>query len=456
MNVDKLIEKGNDAHKKRNYDYAISIFLEAVAFAPNNRRAREGLRNAALKKHEPAYPSKFAVAIFGLGARMGMFFAGLGKKGNPEAYMMACERFLKLDPKNLKVNLALGDAAANAGHADTAVVAYEIAAEHHAEDVTALKSLGNLLWRKGDIQRAHETFDRAVRLSPRDQEALKARKNLAAEASLKQTGFETAKSSQELVKDKDAAARIEAETRIFRTADDLASERAKLEEKLAGDVENVDLMLDLVEICQKENQLGDAVAMLDRALKLRPTDTSLQFQKGDLIIIQIEEDIRDLTGKGQDTTAKKGELLAFRSEEFERRVTAYPTDLNFRFTLGELLFEKGETDAAIAEFQRTVRDPKYKSESQLRLGQAFASKGQYDMAVRQFENALEGQTGMTERVKQIHYSLGDVHETKGDKAKAKEEFGKVYEVDINFRDIGERISALSGTGEEKSGLSLAD
>ena len=40
MNVDKLIEKGKDAHKKRNYDYAISIFLEAVAFAPNNRRAR--------------------------------------------------------------------------------------------------------------------------------------------------------------------------------------------------------------------------------------------------------------------------------------------------------------------------------------------------------------------------------------------------------------------------------
>ncbi len=456
MNVDKLIEKGEDAHKKRNYDYAISIFLEAVAFAPNNRRAREGLRNAALKKHEPAYPSKFAVAIFGLGARFGMFFAGLGKKGNPEGYMMACERFLKLDPKNLKVNLALGNTAANAGHTDAAVFAYEVAAEHHPEDVTALKSLGNLLWRKGDIQRAHQAFDRAVRLSPQDQEALKARKNLAAEASLKQTGFETAKSSQELVKDKDAAARIEAETRIFRTADDLASERAKLEEKLAGDAENVDLMLDLVEVYQKENALGDAVAMLDRALKFRPTDTALQFQKGDMIIIQFEDEIRKLTTAGSDAAAKKSEFLAFRTEEFERRVKAYHTDLNFRFTLGELRFEKGEVDEAIAEFQQTVRDPKYKSESQLRLGQAFASKGQYDMAVRQFENAMEGQTGMTERVKKIHYSLGDVYEAKGDKAKAKEEFGKVYEVDINFRDVGEGISALSDTGEEKSGLSLTD
>ena len=109
MNVNKLIEKGEDAFKKRNYDYAISIFLEAVHFAPDNRQAREGLRNAALKKHEKNYPGKLAVAIFGIPARLGMFVAGLGKKGNPEGYMMACEKFLRIDPKNRRVNTSLGD-----------------------------------------------------------------------------------------------------------------------------------------------------------------------------------------------------------------------------------------------------------------------------------------------------------------------------------------------------------
>ena len=131
MNINKLVEKGEDAHKKRNYDYAISIFLEAVSFAPDNRRAREGLRKAAMKKHEKTYPGAAAVTIFGFPAKLGMFFAGLGKKSNPEGYMMACERFLRLDPKNKRVNMALGDAAATGGHVNAAIFAYETAAEHN-------------------------------------------------------------------------------------------------------------------------------------------------------------------------------------------------------------------------------------------------------------------------------------------------------------------------------------
>ena len=66
MNISKLIDKGEQAYKKRNYDYAITVLLEAVSFAPNNRKARELLRKAELKKHEASYPSPGAVAIFGL------------------------------------------------------------------------------------------------------------------------------------------------------------------------------------------------------------------------------------------------------------------------------------------------------------------------------------------------------------------------------------------------------
>ena len=116
MNINKLIEKGEDAQKKKNFDYAIEIFLQAVSFAPNNRRAREGLRTAELKKYEHSYPSAGLVAVFGFPARLGMLVAGLSKKSNPEGYMMACEKFLTKDPKNKKVNRPLGAAAAQAGH----------------------------------------------------------------------------------------------------------------------------------------------------------------------------------------------------------------------------------------------------------------------------------------------------------------------------------------------------
>ena len=99
---------------------------------------------------------------------------------------------------------------------NSAIMAYETVVEHHPNEVAALKMLGNLLWKNGQISEAHATFDKAVRVNPQDQEAIKARKNLAAEASLKETGFETARSSRDLVRDKDAAGKLEQETQPWK------------------------------------------------------------------------------------------------------------------------------------------------------------------------------------------------------------------------------------------------
>ena len=49
---------------------------------------------------------------------------------------------------------------------------------------------------------------------------------------------------------------------------------------------------------------------------------------------------------------------------------------------------------------------------------------------------------MTDRVKEIRYVLGDVLERKGDPAAAKEQFGMIYESDIGYRDVTERLAKL--------------
>jgi tetratricopeptide (TPR) repeat protein len=444
MNVTKLIEKGEDALKKRNFDYAISIFLEAVSFAPNERRAREGLRKAELKKYEHAYPSPVMAAIFGLGARFGMLFSSLSKKTSPEGFMMACERYLTKDPKNYRVNMALGDAAALGGHRDAAIFAYETAAEHNPDDVAALKKLAHLLWKTGHIKKAHEVYDRVVALAPKDQEAIKARKNVAAEASLKETGFETAASSRDLVKDKEAAGRIEQEGRLFQTEEDLDTQLAALEKQVEERAGDVDVLRKLADVHVKRGDYDKALEAMDRAIEAKPNEPALQFARGDIVLNHLELEVYELRqqGRTEEADAKVHELLRTRVEEFQHRVRVYPTDLKLRFELGEMLLELEETDQAIAQFQQTVRDPKYKSESQLRLGRAFAFKGQFDLAIRQLEQALEGQSGMSERVKEIHYLLGDIHARKGDLERARGEFGTIYEVDIGYRDVADRLSKL--------------
>lgn len=454
MNIAKLIEKGEDALKKKSFDYAIEILLQAVSFAPNSREARELLRKAELKKYEHSYPGKGVIAVFGIPARLGMFVAGLGKKGNPEGYMMACEKFLTKDPKNKGVNIALGDAAAAAGHLQAAIFAYETAAEHHAADTNVLKKLGNLLWKAGEIRKAHEVFDRAVKINPHDQDAVKARKNLAAEASLKETGFETARSSRDLVKDKDALGKIEQDARLHRTDEDLEAKKREIEARLAKG-ETIELLLELAQACKKQKRWDEAFAAVDKAIAKEPGNVQIRFAKGDLEIERIEERRMDLLRDGKNDEAKRteAELIKVRTTHLRERVKAYPTDLNLRFKLGDLLFEQGQVDAAITEFQQTVRDPKFRSESHLRLGRSFKVKGQHDLALRQLEQAMDGQSGMSERVKEILYEKGDTLERMGRPADAKAEFGRIYEFDIGFRDVGERLRKLEG-GESRSTLSL--
>ena len=457
MNINKLIEKGEDALKKRNYDYAISILMEAVNFGPNNGRARDALRKAQLKKREPSYPSGLAIAIFGIGPKLGMFFASLSKKSNPEGYMMACEKFLCLDPRSVKVNTALGDTAVQAGHLEVAILAYEVAAENSPDDVSALKKLAALYHRTGELKKAHDTYNRVIDLEPKDQEAIKARKNVAAESSLRETGFETAGSSQDLVKDKDALARLEQEGRIFQTGADLETQEAHLLKRVEEDPGNVDLLQDLAGVQVKQRNYEKALATMDRAIAAKPGDMTIEFAKGDIEIHRIEEEILDLTreGKQEEADARQKALDDAQTAEFRKRVKAYPTDLKLRYALAELLVKQGELDEAIAEFQQTVRDPKYKSGSQLRLGRAFAAKGQHDMAIRQLTQAMEGQAAMNERVKEILYVLGDVYSRKGDTEAAKAEFSKIYEVDIGFKDVANRLNELDSSSSEGT-LSRSD
>ena len=48
-----------------------------------------------------------------------------------------------------------------------------------------------------------------------------------------------------------------------------------------------------------------------------------------------------------------------------------------------------------------------------------------------------------ERGKQVVYNLGVLREKQGNLPAAKEEFLKVYEVDVSFRDVAEKVTRLS-------------
>jgi tetratricopeptide (TPR) repeat protein len=119
------------------------------------------------------------------------------------------------------------------------------------------------------------------------------------------------------------------------------------------------------------------------------------------------------------------------------------TDFQSHYDLGVAFKEMGLLDEAIAEFQKALRAPEGKLRTAESLGACFIEKRAYVVAESVLRRGLElPASGDQERLG-VLYWLGRALEEQGKKAEARELYGRVFAVDIRFRDVGERVKALA-------------
>ncbi len=118
-------------------------------------------------------------------------------------------------------------------------------------------------------------------------------------------------------------------------------------------------------------------------------------------------------------------------------------DFQSHYDLGVAFKEMGLLDEAISEFQRALRAPDGKLRTSEALGVCFFDKGAFAVTESILRRGLElPSSGDQERLG-ILYWLARALEEQGKKAEAKELYGRVFAVDIRFRDVGDRVKALA-------------
>ncbi len=118
-------------------------------------------------------------------------------------------------------------------------------------------------------------------------------------------------------------------------------------------------------------------------------------------------------------------------------------DFQSHYDLGVAFKEMGLLDEAIAELQKALRAPDGKLRSSEALGVCFIDKGAYVVAESILRRALDlPASGDQERLG-IIYWLGRALEEQGKKVEARDLYGRVFAVDIRFRDVGARSKALA-------------
>jgi len=136
----------------------------------------------------------------------------------------------------------------------------------------------------------------------------------------------------------------------------------------------------------------------------------------------------------------------FRAELGE--MGAEDEDLETHYNLGIAFREMGLVDEAISEFQKVAKATengkpfRYVMQCCTLLGLAFTEKGQPGIAAIWYERALRVPGIEPESILALRYDLGVAQESAGEPGAALKSFSQVYAMNIDYRDVADRIAAL--------------
>lgn len=438
--VRDLFQKGYSAMERGNLDYAMDMFMSVLEMEPRLLRARRFMRAAEIKKKGKGNHLTHIIALLqGLPIMLSVM-SSMGKK--PAKALQAAEKLLRIDPLNLSFVRLYDQAACAAEMPEAAAMAIETTREHFPRDVALLERLGRLYLEINETHKARECFEELVRLRPKDQKALKALKDSAALDTMRSGGWEGAGTYRDVMKDAKEAALLEQAGKAVKAGAGTDALIADTLAKIEREPENMNYRRALADLYTRAERFDDALRVLEVALRMTggadpELDRSVTFTR----IRQYDQNIKAMeeAGDASGAQALAAEKDAFVYQTAQERVQKYPNDLQFKYDLGVLLFERGRTNEAIQQFQAAQRNPQRRVRALYYLALCFKSKQQYDIAAEQLEKAASEMHVMDDTKKDILYELGQISEAMQNVDKATTYYKQIYAIDIGYKDVAQKI-----------------
>ena len=174
--------------------------------------------------------------------------------------------------------------------------------------------------------------------------------------------------------------------------------------------------------------------------------TPAMSEPNDGIHEQAKEPVTEKPAPSTETGPLKEVFDEFRAELGE--MGSEDEDLETHYNLGIAFREMGLLEEAIGEFQKVAKANdrgkafRYAMQCSTLLGLAFMEKGQPDIAAIWYERALNTPGLDSESKLALRYDLGVAQESAGDLEAALKSFSQVYAVNIDYRDVADRIASL--------------
>lgn len=451
------VSRAKTAAQSKNYDYAITLLQAALKDEPLFLSGRRYLRAVEIQKFK---------ALNGFNRQMvTMKMAGSAMKlstaqKTPEEQLILAEEILAQDPYNAKANVMVADAGAALGYPEFKCFAYETLAEGKPTDKGFLNSLALAYMEAKDPAKAEKTFERILEIDPRDGDALSGLKNASAAHAARSGGWETSQGDyRNVLKSKSEAEQLEQEAKIVKSTEAIDEQIGLLYQKHQAEPDKAAHSKAIASLFIQKNDYASAIPFYEHSFEAGGRiDSSLEKIIGDLRLKKVEQELQVLReqlaaqtepeqqAQVQAAIEQKGkELNDVRLFQAEARVRAQPNEGEFRYDLGYALYQIGEYKRATEELQQSLKQPSVRYQALNMMGLAFMKRGMLDFAINRLSLAESELPGMDEIKKEVAYNLGLAFEVNKQPEKALEQWKKIYEVDMGYRDVASRVEASYGS-----------
>lgn len=480
--------KALSALEMGNYNLVVSLLMPLVCEEPEFLSGRKLLREAEVIR---ARGKSSFLGLSGGGLSFGKSkVQKLIESGDWQGAMAAAEKALETDPTSATGNKDLFDAAESVAVAERQSLKnlqaeYEALAEGEAKTAAERKlqaardrvrtfeaiarfaletialdqkntkarhELGDYLMRIEEYDEASKVYEEITRKTPSDLDARDKAKEAAARRSMKRGGIENA-SFADMVKQRQAAGGDENVVTAVESVEDLARIIYEAHEAGNPDRETARKLADIYfnreeydSALEYYRYLSSLANDTDPGLLRKISDT--EVRKINLMMADKEKALEALAPDDETAAALRAELDELRRNRAEqmlgearKRVERNPTDLQYRFELGEQLVLAGHYKEAIPELQKARSNPNTRTKALNMLGKCYTERNMLDLAAKTLTDAVSEIPGMDGTKKDILYNLGLVYERMGNADKSLDCMKQIYEVDYGYLDVAARVEA---------------
>lgn len=450
--LQKQVQGADQSIARGNPNYAIDICSGILKQHPGCLDVRKILRKAQRKL---AASKGKGSSVFSKVTNASLLLRGSQVKKDPLAAMDTCEKMLKVNPSNIPVLRMLGQAAQEAGFIKTAIFCFENIHEIDSKNIDNLLMLGEAHLANGNPKEAVKVGDAILEFSPGHGDASDMIRRASVTQSIEQGKWDEENTDfREKLRDEDQAVKLEQQSRNVNDEATLHELIGEVYAKIQAEPENINHYKKIADYYHKLKDYNTAIEWVAyaRSLPTGAADVTLESYQSDLYVEQIEGVIAakeaELAEDPENAALQeelenyKTQFAQYRLEEAQTRVEKYPNDYNYRFDLGKLYFETGNVDGAIQQFQLSQRNPKVRTRSLLYMGRAFKQSKKYDLATEQLLTLKKELQLMDELKKSAIYELAEAYEMMGREDDAVEEYKILYQNDIGYRDVAQKINAF--------------